>query len=68
MNKTEIVNIKVDAATKKQAQKVAEELGFGLSTLLNAFLKQIVRDQTIRFQIPENKKRIGNKHNLKKLI
>ena len=49
VNKTEIVNIKVDSVTKKQAQKVAEELGFGLSTLLNAYMKQLIKDKAVHF-------------------
>lgn len=47
--RTEIINIKTDPVTKKKARKIASELGFGLSTLLNAYLKQFVKTKTATF-------------------
>jgi len=44
---TAIINIKTTPETKKEAQKVADELGLSLSTLVNALLKQVVRTQSI---------------------
>jgi addiction module RelB/DinJ family antitoxin len=44
---TAIINIKTTPETKKEAQKVADELGLSLSTLINALLKQVVRTQSI---------------------
>ena len=46
---TAIVNIKVDPKTKKEAQKVAEELGVSLSSLIKAYLKEIIRTKTVTF-------------------
>jgi len=46
---TAIVNVKVDPKIKKQAQKVAQTLGFSLSSLINAYLRQFVRDRTVGF-------------------
>lgn len=46
---TAVVNIKVNPLVKKEAQKVAEELGFSLSALINGYLKQLVRNKTIVF-------------------
>lgn len=46
---TAIVNVKVDPKIKKQAQTVAQRLGFSLSSLINAYLRQLVRDRTVGF-------------------
>ncbi len=37
------VNLKIDSLVKKQAQKMAEELGLSLSSVVNATLKQFAR-------------------------
>lgn len=47
--RSEIINIKTDPATKKKARKVAEEIGFSLSTLLNAYLRQLIKTKTVTF-------------------
>lgn len=47
MNTYTILNIKTDKKLKADAQKVAGELGVPLSTVMNAFLKQFVRDKEI---------------------
>jgi len=47
MNTFTIINIKTDKKLKADAQKVASELGVPLSTVLNAFLKQFVRDKEV---------------------
>jgi addiction module RelB/DinJ family antitoxin len=49
MNTHTILNIKTDKKLKADAQKVAGELGVPLSTIMNAFLKQFVRDKEITF-------------------
>ncbi len=46
---TAVVNIKVEPKIKKQAQQVAHALGFSLSSLINAYLRQLVRDRTVGF-------------------
>lgn len=48
-----IVNVKVDSKVKKQAQKVAEELGLSLSALINAYLRQLIRNKTVTFSTSE---------------
>ncbi|MBI4097111.1 MAG: type II toxin-antitoxin system RelB/DinJ family antitoxin [Candidatus Levybacteria bacterium] len=50
---TEIVNIKIDAETKKQAQKVAAELGFSLSSILKGYIKQFVKTKRVTFSVGE---------------
>lgn len=42
-----ILNIKTDKVLKKSAQETATELGIPLSTAVNAFLRQFVRDREI---------------------
>lgn len=49
MNTYTILNIKTDKKLKADAQKVASELGVPLSTVMNAFLKQFVRDKEVTF-------------------
>ena len=50
---TAIINIKTEETTKKQAQKIAQELGISLSSLLNAYLKQIIRTKKVEFDLRE---------------
>lgn len=44
-----VVNVKVDLKVKKAAQKVASSLGFSLSSLINAYLRQLIRDRSVGF-------------------
>lgn len=43
------INIKADKEVKKSAQKVAGELGLSLSAIINAYLKQFVRNKEVYF-------------------
>lgn len=47
MNTKTILNIKTDKNLKKVAQETAKELGIPLSTAINSFLKQFVRDKEL---------------------
>jgi addiction module RelB/DinJ family antitoxin len=47
MNTKTILNIKMDKTLKEEARKTAEELGIPLSTAINAFLKNFVREKEI---------------------
>ncbi len=47
MNTHTILNIKTDKKLKAEAKKLSKELGVPLSTVINAFLKQFVRDKEI---------------------
>lgn len=49
MNTHTILNVKTDKKLKEEAKKVSAELGVPLSTVVNAFLKQFVRDKEITF-------------------
>jgi addiction module RelB/DinJ family antitoxin len=47
--KTTMINIKTDKKVKEEAQKLAEELGFTLSALITASLKQFIRTRSVEF-------------------
>jgi addiction module RelB/DinJ family antitoxin len=44
-----VINIKADKEVKENAQKVAQELGLPLSVVVNAFLKDFIRNRSIAF-------------------
>ena len=46
-------NIKIDPELKEQAQDLFESLGMNLTTAVNVFLRQSVREQAIPFRIGE---------------
>jgi addiction module RelB/DinJ family antitoxin len=49
-----IINIKTDAKTKKEAQKVAAELGVSLSSLVTMTLRNVIRTKHLDISlIPE---------------
>ncbi|MDO8657271.1 MAG: type II toxin-antitoxin system RelB/DinJ family antitoxin [Candidatus Levybacteria bacterium] len=48
-----IVNLKVDLKTKKEAQRIAEEIGVPLSTLLKSYIKQLIRTKRVSFDVSE---------------
>ena len=48
MSKT-VLNIKTDREIKQEAVKIAGEIGVPLSTVVNAFLKEFVRERKVTF-------------------
>ena len=42
-----IINIKADKKIKEQAQQVARDLGLPLSTVINAYLMQFIRNKEV---------------------
>lgn len=48
-NMKTIINIKADREIKEKAREIAEELGLSLSTVVNAQLKQFIRNRSIYF-------------------
>lgn len=50
---TAVINIRTNPKTKKQAQKVAEELGLSMSALINGFLKHLVKTKRVEFSVDE---------------
>jgi addiction module RelB/DinJ family antitoxin len=54
-----VINIKVDPKVKAEAQKTAEELGFSLSSLINAYLKNLIRTKKVTFKLPEEERELS---------
>lgn len=46
---TTVMSIKTEKELKEKAQKLAKKIGFPLGTLINAFLRQFIRDEAINF-------------------
>lgn len=44
-----ILNFKTDKALKEEAKKVARELGLPLGTIMNHYLKELVREKKVLF-------------------
>lgn len=47
-------NINIDSNIKNEAQKLLDDFGMDLSTAINIFLHQMVRDRAFPFTIREN--------------
>ena len=48
---TSVINLRVEPEIKKRAQKVARELGLNLSSVIEGFLKNLIRTKTIHFSL-----------------
>ncbi len=48
---TAVINIKTHPLVKAKAQAVASELGFSLSALVNAYLRQLIKTKTVTFSV-----------------
>lgn len=46
-----VLNLKLDKSLKLEAQKVAENFGIPLGTLMNAFLRQFVRTKEVNLDL-----------------
>ena len=46
-----VINIKTEKEVKTQAQKLAKEMGFSLSAVINAYLRQFIRNKEVYFSI-----------------
>lgn len=44
---SQIINFKTDERTKKEAQKIAKEMGISLSSVLNVMLHELIRTKTL---------------------
>lgn len=44
-------NVKIDETLKKESQELFEGMGLNLSTAVNMFLRQCVREQAIPFRV-----------------
>ena len=50
---TAVINIKINPQVKKDAQKVAGKLGLSLSSLINGYLRQLIKTKTVTFSLRE---------------
>ena len=50
-------NIKIDCALKQESQELFESFGLSLSSAINMFLRQSVREQAIPFRVGASKQR-----------
>ena len=50
---TAVINIKTEPQVKKRAQVVAEEMGISLSSLINGFLRHVIKTKTVTFTARE---------------
>ena len=66
MSKT-VLNVKTDVSVKRQAQDIAKELGIPLSTVVNAYLKEFIRERELRLSVAPRLRPSVEKE-LKKLI
>ena len=48
-----IINIRTDTNIKTQARKLAGKLGFSLSAIINAYLRQFIRTKSVNFSLAE---------------
>ena len=48
-----VISVKTDTKTKLRAQAVAHEIGIPLSTLINAYLRELAATGRVYFALPE---------------
>jgi len=48
-----VITLKTNAALKSKAMKIADDLGFSLSSLINAYLKHLVRNKSVSFNLAD---------------
>jgi addiction module RelB/DinJ family antitoxin len=55
-----MINIKTDKDVKEEAQKIAREIGLPLSSVVNAYLNEFIRERAVRFAIePQLRPEVG---------
>ena len=53
------LNIRIDKEVKSQAESLLSEMGMSLSTAVNIFIRQLIRDGSIPFIISVDKNNAG---------
>ena len=48
-----VINVKIDPKVKAEAKKVASELGLSLSSLINGYLRQLIKSKTVYLSLHE---------------
>lgn len=54
-NLTSAINIQVDSETKKAASEILNDLGLSMSTAINVFLKQVIKNNGLPFEVKNPK-------------
>ena len=49
-----IVTIRMDSEIKKQAQAIFNDLGMDMTTAMNIFVRQVIREQAIPIRVQKN--------------
>ncbi|MEK7082092.1 MAG: hypothetical protein AAB915_00215 [Patescibacteria group bacterium] len=49
---TAVINVKTDPKLKQDIKKVAQELGLPVGTILNAYMRDLVRERRVVFSAP----------------
>lgn len=55
-NKSSTIITKVEPSTKKQAEEICEDLGITLSSAINIFLKKMVQEDGLPFEMKRDRK------------
>ena len=50
---TTVMSVKTEKKLKKEAQSIAKQMGVPLGTIMNAFLRQFVRNKTVFFTLED---------------
>ncbi|MBR4415611.1 MAG: type II toxin-antitoxin system RelB/DinJ family antitoxin [Victivallales bacterium] len=48
---TSLINVRLDASLKQEAEELFSELGLNMTSAISMFLRQAVRDQAIPFRV-----------------
>lgn len=49
---TAVINIKTDPKLKRELKGVAKELGLPVGTIINAYIRELVRERRVVFSVP----------------
>lgn len=60
-----LINFRIDEETKKEMEKVCDELGMTMTTALNIFVKKMTREKRIPFDVSIDP--FYSEHNMKHL-
>jgi len=48
-----VINFKIDSRLKKEAKEVLDEMGLNFSVAINAYLRKLILEKRIEFNVPE---------------
>ncbi len=49
--KTASLSVKIDPKVKRDAEKIAQDLGFSLSAVINASLMELIRNKSVAYSL-----------------